>query len=150
MQFILRSPLLLSSVVPADFAEQLRRPYTPEELQNAMPQDSIPRLLHRLSSVSNGSELSFRNSARDSDSEGPNDWGTHNDVVMDTLASGSGMLRANPQSSFEEMMERAKIRRERTDGKNAEVLLVKQEDEAVRVKTESLPGCENTIVTLML
>ena len=44
VQFILRSPLLLSSSVPPDYAEQLRRPYTPEELEEAMPQDSMPRL----------------------------------------------------------------------------------------------------------
>ena len=73
VQFILRSPLLLSSSVPPDYAEQLRRPYTPEELEEAMPQDSMPRLLHRLSSISNSSELSFRNSTKDSDSEGPNE-----------------------------------------------------------------------------
>ena len=105
VQFILRSPYLLSSQVPSDFADLLRRPITEEELELATPQESVPRLLRRLSSVSYGSEFSFRNSIRDSDSEAgdPRTDG----MTMDDV-SGSQFLCEHPECSFEEIREKLK------------------------------------------
>ena len=148
IQFILRSPLLLSSAVPSDYAEQLCRPYTPEELEEAIPQDGLPRLLHRLSSISNSSELSFRNSARDSDSEGPSEIGCRNETGAEDGPVGSGFLRNNPQSSFEEMMERVKSVREREENQSDVVLVSKEKLD--KSKKVVLPGSDNRIVTLMI
>ena len=145
IQFILRSPLLLSSAVPSDYAEQLRRPYTPEELEETNSQDGVPRLLHRLSSISNSSELSFRNSARDSDSEGPSDAGYRNEAGTEDVLVGSGFLRNYPLSSFEEMMERMKSIRESQSGD----VLVDTEKPGNSMYTVT-PGSDNRIVTLMI
>lgn len=145
IQFILRSPLLLSSAVPSDYAEQLRRPYTPEELDEANSQDGVPRLLHRLSSISNSSELSFRNSARDSDSEGPSEAGNRNETGTEDVSVGSEFLRSFPLSSFDEMMERMKSIREN----QCEDVLVKTEKPGDSMNT-GVPGGDNRIVTLMI
>ena len=144
VQFILRSPLLLSSSVPPDYAEQLRRPYTPEELEEAMPQDSMPRLLHRLSSISNSSELSFRNSTKDSDSEGPNE-SSRVEVGASEVTVGSTLLCSNPGTSFEEMMEKMRSIREKKEEKSIIGM-----NEVGRTKDRQFPGSNNSIVTLLI
>lgn len=74
-------------------------------MELATPQESVPRLLRRLSSVSYGSEFSFRNSIRDSDSEAGDPRA--DGMTMDDV-SGSQFLCEHPECSFEEIREKLK------------------------------------------
>lgn len=151
IQLILRSPYLLSSqglfffnltlpIVPSDFADLLRKPFTEEELELEKAQDTLPRLSHRLSYVSNGSELSFRNSVKESDSE----FGeSKTDDGGADIISGSQYLCEHSEISFEEMMNQVKTLRET---KLENQIGIRQNAGHIEMN----PGNQNTVVSLIL
>ena len=151
VQLILRSPYLLSSqgfmpsqqswrLVPSDFADLLRKPFTEEELELEKAQDAMPRLSHRLSYVSNGSELSFRNSVKESDSE----FGDpRTDEAGSEMISGSLYLYEHPETQFEEMMNQVKTMQET---KLETQIGLHQSANCIEVN----PGKLNTVVSLIL
>lgn len=151
VQLILRSPYLLSSqgiilfrlplaIVPSDFADLLRKPFTEEELELEKAQDALPRLSHRLSYVSNGSELSFRNSMKESDSE----FGeSKTDEAGADVISGSQYLCEHPETQFDEMLNQVKSLQET---KSETQIVLHQSSERVEMN----PGQLNTVVSLIL
>lgn len=147
IQFIVRSPLLLASAVPADYAEALRRPLNSEEMDERIVVEAIPRMFHRLGSMSNTSDLSSRNSINDGDSESGGEFVGRAESGEKKM--GTALLRENPFCSFEEMMELMKNRRE-----NEETIFqinvgivneLKAADERI-----ARPGSNNKAITLMM
>ena len=133
--------------MPADYAEVLRAPINSTEIEDNLNLDNIPRLTHRLSSISASSDLSFRNSLRDSDSEGGGDFGGKLEEKEQKL--GSALLWECPTCTFDEMLELAKTQREseETHSKNDVMLAGDEKGETRRHVT---PGGDNKAVTLMI
>ena len=128
--------------MPNDYAEQLRKEFEPEEMEEES-KDSSHHMMHRTSSMSNSSEMSFRNSARGSDSDATE--ALHGEVESSNTVTGSKYLEINPNCSFEEMLEKA---RGMQDGKEK----AKKDLKESRVSEAELnvPGCQNNCVTLMI
>lgn len=148
VQFIIRSPLILSSPVPHDYAERLRQPLHLDE--NEDNYDTVrSHLLHRLNSVSNGSEMSFRNSVKDSDSETGDCVIQHELSGMSTLM-GSKYLEENPKCDFDEMMRRVKLIREGKEMKFYEPIQNGPKKEIEETSQYMIPGAKNQTVTLMM
>ena len=100
----------------------------------------MPRLSHRLSYVSNGSELSLRNSVKESDSE----FGDpRTDEAGSEMISGSLYLYEHPETQFEEMMNQVKTMQET---KLETQIGLHQSANCIEVS----PGKLNTVVSLIL
>ena len=148
VQFILRSPLLLASVVPTDYAEVLRTPINSAEIEDGLNFDPIPRLPHRLSSISSSSDLSFRNSVKDSDSDGGGaDFGGRLEEGEKKL--GSALLWECPTCTFDEMLELTRTQRENEETHFRNDVMMNNEKKGGdrRIFT---PGDSNKAVTLMI
>ena len=104
---------------------------------------NVHHLIHRISSLSNSSEMSFRNSARGSDSELTESL--HGEVDNVDMVTGSRYLQVNPDTTFEEMMEKAKTMQE---VKGTEMKEPLEKGSSDRMK--DTPGCQNSFVTLMI
>lgn len=144
VQFIVRSPFILSSAVPADYAEKLRLP-----LDQSEEEEGDGAVLHRINSVSNGSEISMKNSVKDSDSE-LGDWGGQHDLECTSTAMGSKYLMSNPQCTFEELLEKTKAAREGKDMKCSEHNEQFTTSDVEGVSAFNVPGSGNQTITLML
>lgn len=132
--------------MPSDYAELLRRPFKPEELEEALPHDNQIHILHRLSSV--GSELSFRNSVRDSDSDA-GDWQMQGVVLSSDLVVGSQYLRANMGCSFEEMLEKTRLAQESQEKCDYNPMILNNSFDSSSRDTRN-PGTYNSVLSLML
>lgn len=128
--------------MPNDYAEQLRRRLEPKDMDDDLD-DNAHHLIHRVSSISNSSEMSFRNSARGSDSEITES--VHGEVDNVDVVTGSRYLQVNPDTSFEEMMEKAKTMQEVKAKEMKDPL-----ENGNGNRTKSTPGCQNSFVTLMI
>lgn len=98
-----------------------------------------------MNSIGNGSELSFKNSMKDSDSEAGDRILQHESNTQ-TYLVGSRYLSENPLCSFEELMKRTKTEREGKEEKLCEPL----EEQCVKELDEhTIPGSKNQSVTLL-
>ena len=146
VQFVIRSPLILSSPVPADYADKLRLPLSNDIVTEE--EDSGHGHLHHLNSISSSSELSIRNSTRDSDSDVVEFNYQHENASLEML-QGSRYIMENPQCSFAELIDNAKLARE---GKNLKMIEKVEHISSTRNITMNFktPGFDNKTVSLMI
>jgi hypothetical protein len=112
-------------------------------LEENLPQARDDQKRRRYSTISNTSDNSFRNSMKDSDSDADGTSKMDNSPIDEDVLEGSKYLRMNPASTFDEMLDRIKAKRE---SKIENDMVQKKNSSACNVK----PGKDNLSISMLL
>ena len=138
--------MILASPVPTDYADKLRLPLSNDVVIDE--EDLLHGHLHRLNSISSSSELSIKNSVRDSDSDAVEFNYQHESASFEML-QGSRYIMENPQCSFAELIENAKLAREEKNLKLIEKIENTSSTRNITINSKT-PGFDNRTVSLMI